>query len=161
MAAKAGQLGKIRRLAIYLDENADMLVSSRDETNGHVRSLLFFGLREWRPKREKRLLSPLKDFKVLRVLKVEGLNKVEVQLPSEIGNMLHHSHPKCDNEDETIKTFIFTLELQSKGLTNLRKLRIRVSSSLQNMEEILKYTSSTLNRIRSLIMENKMNSGEE
>ncbi|PQM38872.1 putative disease resistance protein [Prunus yedoensis var. nudiflora] len=73
VAAKAAQLGKIRRLGIYLDENTDRLVSSRDETNGHVRSLLFFGLREWIPKSEKGSLSPLKDFKVLRVLKVEGL----------------------------------------------------------------------------------------
>ncbi|KAI5348214.1 hypothetical protein L3X38_001101 [Prunus dulcis] len=60
MAAKATQLEKIRRLAIYLDETADRLVSSRDETNGHVRSLLFFGPREWRRKSEKGLLSPLK-----------------------------------------------------------------------------------------------------
>ncbi|PQQ16248.1 putative disease resistance protein [Prunus yedoensis var. nudiflora] len=136
VAAKAAQLGKIRRLAIYLDENTDRLVSSRDETNGHVRSLLFFGLRDWIPKSEKGLLSPLKDFKVLRVLKVEGLSKVEVELPSEIGNMVH------------------------LRLTNLRKLKIRLSSSLQNLEEILKSTGSTLNRIRSLIVFVDNNSGE-
>ncbi|XP_021828984.1 probable disease resistance RPP8-like protein 2 [Prunus avium] len=46
-------------------------------------------------------------------------------------------------------------------LTNLRKLRIRVSSSLQNLEEILKSTSRTLNRIRSLIVFVENNSGEE
>ncbi|ONI26745.1 hypothetical protein PRUPE_1G043100 [Prunus persica] len=89
MVAKATPVGKIRRLAIYLDENADRLVSSRDETNGHVRSLLYFVLGEWRPRSEKVLLSPLTDFKVLRVLKVEDVDEVEVELPSEIGNMVH------------------------------------------------------------------------
>ncbi|PQQ00864.1 putative disease resistance protein [Prunus yedoensis var. nudiflora] len=227
VAAKAAQWGKIRRLAIYLDENANRLVSSRDETNGHVRSLLFFGLREWIPKTEKGLLSPLKDFKVLRILKVESLYKVEVELPSEIGNMVHlrflsvnDSHIKTFppslgnlvclqtldfrvwNIDMVIPNVIMkmkqlrhlylpfgytvkgTLELSTLGhlqtlynlsseycdlkdvgrLTNLRKLRVRVSSSLQNLEEILKSTGSTLNRIRSLIVYNsyyERNSVEE
>ncbi|XP_021828979.1 putative disease resistance protein At1g50180, partial [Prunus avium] len=222
VAAAAAQLGKIRRLEIYLDENADRLVSSRDETNGHVRSLLFFGLGEWRPISEKGLLSPLKDFKVLRVLKFEGLYRVKVELPSEIGNMLHlrflsvrHSNiktfpPSLGNlvclqtldfrvisRDMVIPNVIMKMkqlrhlylpwEYRAKGklelstlghlqtlynlsseycdlkdvgrLTNLRKLRIRVSSSLQNLEEILKSTGSTLNRIRSLIVGNS--SGEE
>ncbi|KAH0993695.1 hypothetical protein GBA52_005178 [Prunus armeniaca] len=224
VAVEAAQLGKIRRLAIYLDENADRLFSSRDETNGHVRSLLFFGLKEWRPKSEKGLLSPLKDFKVLRVLKVEGLIQVEVELPSEIGNMVHLRFLSVSNSG--IKTFppslgnlvclqtldfrvwgaivvipnvimkmkqlrhLYlpwgyrvkgTLELSTLGhlqtldslsteysdlkdvgrLTNLRKLRIKMSSSLQNLEEILKFTGSTLNCIRSLIVYNDMNNCEE
>ncbi|XP_021806961.1 putative disease resistance protein At1g50180 [Prunus avium] len=200
MATKAAQLGKIRRLAIYVDENIDRLVSSRDETNGHVRSLLFYGLREWMPKSEKVLLSPSKDFKVLRVLKVEGLYKVEVELPSEIGNMVHlrflsvkdseikRFPPSLGNlvclqtldfrvwnVDMVIPNVIMKmkqlrhlylpkdyrakgkLELSTLGhlqtlynlsseycdlkdvgrLTNLRKLRISESSSLQNLEEIL------------------------
>ncbi|CAL8990092.1 unnamed protein product [Prunus brigantina] len=227
MVAKAAQLGKIRRLAIYLDENADRLVSSRDETNGHLRSLLFFGLSEWIPKSEKGLLSPLKDFKVLRVLKVEGLNKVEVELPSEIGNMVHlrflsvndsriNTFPpslsnlgnlvclqtldfRVRNMDVVIPNVIKKmkqlrhlylpwnyrakgkLELSTLGhlqalynisseycdlkdvgrLTNLRKLTISVSSSLQNPEEILKSTGSTLNRIRSLFVFVYNNSGKE
>ncbi|XP_021800296.1 putative disease resistance protein At1g50180 [Prunus avium] len=172
VAAEATQLGKIRRLAIYLDEKADKLVSSRDETNGHVRSLLFFGLGEWRPISEKGLLSPLKDFKVLRVLKVEGLDKVEVELPSEIGNMVHLSYSTKGKLDLSTLGHLQTLynlsseycDLKDVGrLTNLRKLRISLSSSLQNLEEILKSTGSTLNRIRSLIVNNncKTNGGEE
>ncbi|XP_021828976.1 putative disease resistance protein At1g50180 [Prunus avium] len=232
VAAEAAQLGKIRRLAIYLDENADRLVSSRDKTNGHVRSLLFFGLREWRPISEKGLLSPLKDFKMLRVLKLEGLcarefgssNAREVDLPSEIGNMVHlrflsvrssniRTFPpslgnlvclqtldfRVRNDDMVIPDVIMKmkqlrhlylpwtyrakgkLELSALGhlqtlhnlsseycdlkdvgrLTNLRKLKIRVLGSLQNLEEILKSTGSTLNRIRSLIVKNDTNSSEE
>ncbi|PQP97592.1 putative disease resistance protein [Prunus yedoensis var. nudiflora] len=223
VAAEATQLGKIRRLAIYLDKNADRLVSSRDETNGHVRSLLFFGLREWIPRSEKGL-SPLKDFKVLKVLKVDGLYNVEVELPSEIGNLVHLRFLSVRGSD--IKTFPPSLgnlvclqtlnfhvqnigmvipnvimkmkqlrhlylpwnyiakgklELSTLGhlqtldylstrycdlkdvgrLTNLRKLRINLSGSLQNLEEILKSTSNKLNRIRSLTVENNMNYGEE
>ncbi|CAL8075634.1 unnamed protein product [Prunus armeniaca] len=226
VAVEAEQLGKIRRLAIYVDEKADRLVSSRDETNGHVRSLLFFGLEEWIPKSEKGLLSPLMDFKVLRVLKVEGLNEVEVELPSEIGNMVHLRFlsvkwsdikkfpPSLGNlvclqtldyrvlrNNEVIPNVIKKmkqlrhlylprnykakgkLELSTLGhlqtldylsseycdlkdvgrLTNLRKLKISLSSSLQNLEEILKSTGSTLNRIRSLILGNNYgtNSGAE
>ncbi|PQP95258.1 putative disease resistance protein [Prunus yedoensis var. nudiflora] len=108
VAAKEAQLGKIRRLAIYVDEKADRLVSSRDETNGHVRSLIFFGPREWMPKSEKVLLSPLKVFKVLRVLKVEGLDEVEVELPSEIGNMVHLRFLSVRHSN--IKTFPPSLE---------------------------------------------------
>ncbi|CAL8990101.1 unnamed protein product [Prunus brigantina] len=225
MATEAAQLGKIRRLAIYLDKNADILVSSRDETNGHVRSLLFFGLSEWIPKSEKGLLSPLKDFKVLRVLKVEGLRARRVELPSEIGNMVHlrllsvrwseiKTFPPSLGNLVCLQTLDFRvssyidmvipnvikkmkqlrhlylpwnyiakgkLELSTLGhlqtldslstgycdlkdvgrLTNLRKLKIRVSSSLQNLEEILKSTGNTLNRIRSLIVKNDTNNGEE
>ncbi|CAL8075785.1 unnamed protein product [Prunus armeniaca] len=220
VAVEAEQLGKIRRLAIYVDEKADRLVSSRDETNGHVRSLLFFGLSEWRPKNEKGLLSPLMDFKVLRVLKVEGLYGVEVELPSEIGNMVHlrflsvkntrikrfppslgnlvclqtldcrvwNNHvvvPNVIKKMKQLRHLYLPWEYRAKGklelstlghlqtlynisseycdlkhvgrLTNLRKLKIILSSSLQNLEEILKSTGSTLNRIRSLIFWN--NSG--
>ncbi|XP_020415612.1 putative disease resistance protein At1g59780 isoform X2 [Prunus persica] len=225
MAAEATQLGKIRRLAIYLDKNANMLVSSRNETNSHVRSLLFFGLIEWIPKSEKGLLSPLKDFKVLRVLKVEDLWTRRVELPSEIGNMVHlrflsvrrskiKTFPPSLGSLVCLQTLDFRvpayinivipnvimkmkqlrhlylprnyrakgkLKLSTLGhlqtlhnlsseycdlkdvgrLTNLRKLKIRVLGSLQNLEEILKSTGSTLNRIRSLIVKNDTNSGEE
>ncbi|XP_021828970.1 probable disease resistance protein RXW24L [Prunus avium] len=224
VAAEATQLRKIRRLAIYLDdENAYRLVSSRDETNGHVRSLLFFGPREWMPKSEKVLLSPLTNFKVLRVLKVERLWEREVELPSEIGNMVHlrflsvrfsqiKTFPRSLGNLVCLQTLDFrvwygdmvipnvimkmkqlrhlylpreyrangklklstlghlhTLDSLSTGycdlkdvgrLTNLRKLKIRVSNSLQNLEEILKSTGSTLNRIRSLIVFVDNNSSE-
>ncbi|CAL2225437.1 unnamed protein product [Prunus armeniaca] len=215
VVAKAAQLGKIRRLAIYLDEKADRLVSSREETNEHIRSLLFVGLEEWMAKNEKVLLSPLKDFKMLRVLKVEYLNQVEVELPSEIGHMVHlrflsvmgstikRFPPSLGNLvclqtlnfhvwsiDMVIPNVIMKmkqlrhlylpwgygakgrLELSTLGhlqtldylsseycdlkdvgrLTNLRKLSIRMSSSLQNLEEILKSIGSMMNRIRSLLV---------
>ncbi|CAL8990102.1 unnamed protein product [Prunus brigantina] len=227
VATDATQLVKIRRLAIYLDKNADMLISSRDVTNGHVRSLLFFGLEEWFPKSEKGLLSPLKDFKVLRVLKVEGLHARRVELPSEIGNMVHLRFlsvrrsniktfppslgnlvclqtldfrvssyngmviPNVMKKMKQLRHLYLSSQFRAKGklelstlghlqtlynlsieycdlkdvgrLTNLRKLKIELSSSLQNLEEILESTGSTLNHIRSLFVHNysETNSGEE
>ncbi|VVA36487.1 PREDICTED: disease resistance [Prunus dulcis] len=121
MAAKATQLGKIRRLAIYLDENADRLVSSRDETNGH-------------------------DFKVLRVLKVEGLWARRVELPSEIGNMVHLRFLSVRGANKNVSAIP-----RAKG-----KLELSTLGHLQTLitfQEILKSTGSTLNRIRSLIVE--------
>ncbi|XP_020410655.1 putative disease resistance protein At1g50180 [Prunus persica] len=140
VVAEASQLGKIRRLAIYLDEKTDRRM----------------------PKSEKGLLSPLKDFKVLRVLKVEGLYNVEVELPNEIGNMVH-LRAKSNLELSTLGHLqtLYSLaieycDLKDVGrLTNLRKLRLILSSSLQNLEEILKSTGSTLNRIRTLFVDNK------
>ncbi|KAL6292278.1 hypothetical protein ACE6H2_000420 [Prunus campanulata] len=88
MVTKAAPLGKVRRLAIYLNENADKLVPSRYEKDDHLRSLLYFGLKEWRRQCKRLILTMFKDFKFLRVLKVEGMNR-EAELPSEIGNMVH------------------------------------------------------------------------
>ncbi|KAI5348085.1 hypothetical protein L3X38_000972 [Prunus dulcis] len=217
MVPKATPLGKVRRLAIYLDENADRLVSSRGETSGHLRSLLYYDLREWRPTSKKLLLSPLTGFKVLRILKLEGVNeKVEVvELPSEIGSMVHlrflsvrssniNTFPSSLGNLICLQTLDFRVKndlnipnviwkmkelehlylpmfyragvelkpstlghlqtldfLPSKycdlkdviGLTNIRKLNIQLSSSLENLEEILKSTGSTFNRIRSLFVD--------
>ncbi|XP_021807363.1 putative disease resistance protein At1g50180 isoform X2 [Prunus avium] len=88
MVTKAAPLGKVRRLAIYLNENAGKLVPSRYEKDDHLRSLLYFGLKEWRRQCKRLILTMFKDFKLLRVLKVEGMNR-EAELPSEIGNMVH------------------------------------------------------------------------
>ncbi|XP_021807352.1 putative disease resistance protein At1g50180 [Prunus avium] len=174
MVAKAAPLGKVRRLSIYLDENPDMLLSSRYETNGHVRSLLYFGLTERRQKSEKLLLSLLMNFKVLRVLKVEDM-KVEVELPSEIGNIIHlrflsvrgskmkrfPSFLARGNLKLSTLGHLQTLDVLSTeycdlkdvaGLTNLRKLNIKLASSVENLEEILKSAGSMLNRVRSLFV---------
>ncbi|PQM38877.1 putative disease resistance protein [Prunus yedoensis var. nudiflora] len=106
MAATATQLGKIRRLAIYLDEKADRLVSSRDETNGHVRLYL-------------------------------------------------HGHPKCDKEDETIKTFIFTQEYRAKGKLELSTLGhlqtlYNLSSEYCDLKDVGRLTNLRKLRIKSV-----------
>ncbi|PRQ36684.1 putative P-loop containing nucleoside triphosphate hydrolase, leucine-rich repeat domain, L [Rosa chinensis] len=86
-------MGKFRRLAVYLDENDDKLVPSLGERGGHLRSLLYFGPNDyhWFPKRKELIPSMFKDFKLLRALRIEGMNdrEVEIELPREIGNMVH------------------------------------------------------------------------
>ncbi|XP_050371937.1 putative disease resistance protein At1g50180 [Argentina anserina] len=93
MATNASPMGKIRRLAIYLDENDEKLVPSRDERGVQVRSLLYFGPNdyEWFPKHKKLIPTMFRGFKLLRVLRVEGMDSGEgaIALPSEIGNMIH------------------------------------------------------------------------
>ncbi|BBG92533.1 NB-ARC domain-containing disease resistance protein, partial [Prunus dulcis] len=149
MVAKAAPLGKVRRLSIYLDENPDRLLSSRYETNGHERSLLYFGLTERRQKSEKLLLSLLMNFIVLRVLKVEDM-KVEVELPSEIGNIIHLRFLSVRTLDVLSTEYCDLKDVA--GLTSLRKLNIKLANSVENLEEILKSAGSMLNRIRSLFV---------
>ncbi|KAB2599204.1 disease resistance protein [Pyrus ussuriensis x Pyrus communis] len=86
--AKAIPAGKVRRLAICLDENVDKLVPSSYERDDRLRSLLYFGPLHWHPENKKLVSSLFKDFKLLRVLKVEGMTAL-VDLPNEIGNMVH------------------------------------------------------------------------
>lgn len=210
--------GKVRRLALYFDANDVELVSSRYESQDHVRSLLFFGPKNWIPKSTTYILSTFKDLKFLRVLKVEYMVR-EVRLPTEIGNMLclrflslRKSNiiwlpPSlgnliclqtlnldfCHSNDRTpiIPNVIWKMEqlrhlyllyyssssvlrlsnlcnLQTLScvssdfcdmsdltkLTNLRKLGIRLSRPVQNLEELLRSASSTLNRIQSLFVKN-------
>ncbi|ONI29854.1 hypothetical protein PRUPE_1G217800 [Prunus persica] len=217
--------GKVRRLAIYVDDNVDKLFPSRYERDNRLRSLLYFGPRYWMPSNNK-LVSPLfKDFKLLRVLKVEGIELL-VKLPSEIGNMVHlrflslrHSFIKWLPSSLGNLICMQTLDLRINGtnvvpdvfwmmeqlrhlylpfyytargkklrlstlhdlqtlhhvsslccdlndltqLTSLRKLVIRVTSPLKNLEETLKSISSTLDRIQSLYVLNlrEIHSGTE
>ncbi|KAI5311264.1 hypothetical protein L3X38_000372 [Prunus dulcis] len=210
--------GKVRRLALYFDGNDVELVSSRYESHDHVRSLLFFGPKNWIPKSTTYILSTFKDLKFLRVLKVEYMVR-EVRLPTEIGNMLCLKFLSlrksniiwlppslgnliclqtlnldfCHSNDRTpiIPNVIWKMEqlrhlylpyyssssvlrlsnlcnLQTLScvssdfcdmsdltkLTNLRKLGIRLSRPVQNLEELLRSASSTLNRIQSLFVKN-------
>ncbi|KAK9931143.1 hypothetical protein M0R45_018437 [Rubus argutus] len=67
----ASPMGKIRRLAIYLGETADQFVPPRHEAGGgHLRFLFFVSPKNY----GWRLIIPsmFKDFKLLRVLKIEG-----------------------------------------------------------------------------------------
>ncbi|PRQ36686.1 putative P-loop containing nucleoside triphosphate hydrolase, leucine-rich repeat domain, L [Rosa chinensis] len=93
MVTYVSPMGKIRRLAVYLDENDDKLVPSLGERGGHLRSLLYFGPNDdwWFPKRKELIPSMFKDFKLLRALMIEGMDdgKVKIELPREIGNMVH------------------------------------------------------------------------
>ncbi|PRQ37890.1 putative P-loop containing nucleoside triphosphate hydrolase, leucine-rich repeat domain, L [Rosa chinensis] len=87
-ASSTVSISKVRRLAIHLDDKADRLVPPRDERNGHLRSLLYFTPRNWMPRNQRLVQSVFKVFKLLRVLRFENMC-TEVELPSDIGNMVH------------------------------------------------------------------------
>ncbi|PRQ36691.1 putative P-loop containing nucleoside triphosphate hydrolase, leucine-rich repeat domain, L [Rosa chinensis] len=214
MVTIVSPMGKIRRLAIYLDENDDKLVPSREERGGQLRSLLYFGPSDynWFPKQKELIPSMFKDFKLLRVLRIEGMNDgaVKIELPREIGNMVHLRKLDClqtldfrvTDDDMFIPNVICKmnklrhlylprryrargkLQLSTLGdlltlnsissrhcdlndlakLGNLRKLRIRLSSSQsKNLEKILDAAGCVVNGIRSLWLHNEvgMESGAE
>ncbi|XP_061991265.1 putative disease resistance protein At1g50180 [Rosa rugosa] len=210
MVTNATATVKVRRLAIYLNSNVDELVPLRHHKDSHLRSLLYFAPGIWNLKDEKLVRSLVKKFKLLRVLKLEGM-LTSVELPNEIGNMVHlrflslwysitrlpsslgnlrclqtlnlklcncqvvpnviwkmeqlrhlylplywTSHPKLRLSTlRNLQTLDYVSSLCSdltdlSELRNLRKLGIRVTTSLEKLEEILKSISSTLDGIRSL-----------
>ncbi|PRQ39803.1 putative P-loop containing nucleoside triphosphate hydrolase, leucine-rich repeat domain, L [Rosa chinensis] len=175
MVTNATATVKVRRLAIYLNSNVDELVPLRNHKDSHLRSLLYFAPVNCILKDEKLVGSLVKNFRLLRVLKFEGM-VTSGELPNEIGNMVHlrflslwctqvtrlpSSLGKliclqtlnlkfCDCN--VIPNVIWKME-QLRHLylpSNLRKLGIRVTTSLEKLEEILKSISSTLDGIRSL-----------
>ncbi|KAL6193433.1 hypothetical protein ACLB2K_034517 [Fragaria x ananassa] len=216
MVANAAATVKVRRLAIYLDENADELVPLRNHKDSHLRSLLYFYPGYYWILRNEKLVGLLfKKFKLLRVLKLEGW-RTPVELPNEIGNMVHLrflslSHSRITRFPSSLGKLIClqTLDLKHcdtdvipdviwkmtqlrhlylplywtakpklrlstlhnlqtldhvsslcsdlndlSELRNLRKLGIRVTSSLEKLEETLKSISNTLDGIRSLFLHN-------
>ncbi|XP_021801442.1 putative disease resistance protein At1g50180 [Prunus avium] len=80
--------GRVRRLAIYLDQTVEAYCPRRDENHGHVRSLLYF-VPEYFVNSKVLSRSLLKNFTLLRVLKFEGAYNGECKLPHEIGNLVH------------------------------------------------------------------------
>ncbi|KAM5554699.1 putative disease resistance protein [Rosa sericea] len=88
LVSKTALIGKVRRLALYLDENVkyDFSIDGRDD---HIRSLLYFTPKGFDQKWNKKVMrSVFNDFKLLRVLKFENIER-EFQLPKTIGNLVH------------------------------------------------------------------------
>ncbi|PRQ57223.1 putative P-loop containing nucleoside triphosphate hydrolase, leucine-rich repeat domain, L [Rosa chinensis] len=87
--SNATLIGKVRRLALHLDENVKYEFSGKDGRDGHIRSLLYFAPKYFNRKWNKRIIrSIFNDFKLLRVLKFENIDR-EFELPKTIGNLVH------------------------------------------------------------------------
>ncbi|XP_070672771.1 putative disease resistance protein At1g50180 isoform X2 [Malus domestica] len=95
---KVASTDKVRRLAVYLEGSADKLVPSRDESNVHIRSLSYFTPVDWTPRNIKLLRPIFKDFKLLRVLKLENMKRV-VELSRDIGSLIHLRFLSLFNSD--------------------------------------------------------------
>ncbi|XP_024193665.1 putative disease resistance protein At1g50180 [Rosa chinensis] len=86
---KTALIGKVRRLAIYLDENVKYELSGKVRRDGHVRSLLYFAPKNFDQNWNKRIMrSVFNDFKLLRVLKFENIYR-DFDLPKTIGSLVH------------------------------------------------------------------------
>ncbi|XP_048427884.1 disease resistance protein RPP8-like isoform X2 [Pyrus x bretschneideri] len=86
---KAATIPQVRRLGVYLEEKwVDRFAPTR---NDHLRSLLFFVDPEYVFSKWKKnfLRSVVCNFKLLRVLKLEDTRGREVELPGNIGNLVH------------------------------------------------------------------------
>ncbi|KAM1189816.1 hypothetical protein ACFX2J_025446 [Malus domestica] len=95
---KVASTGKVRRLAVYLEGSAGKLVPSRDESNLYIRSLSYFTPVDWTPRNIKLLRPIFKDFKLLRVLKLENMKRV-VELSRDIGSLIHLRFLSLFNSD--------------------------------------------------------------
>ncbi|KAL6346595.1 hypothetical protein AAG906_000213 [Vitis piasezkii] len=81
-------MAKIRRLAVYLDEGVNRCISSEYEKSSHLRSLLFFYAKEVGMINWEQLKPVFNNFKLLRVLDLEGFKTTE-HLPKAIGKLVH------------------------------------------------------------------------
>lgn len=96
---RAKSMGKVRRIALFLDHNIDRLFPSQLKSHLHLRSLICFHekaaqLCEWRI-----MKSVFKNFKLLRVLDLEGLHGQGGKLPKEIGYLIHLRFLSLRNTD--------------------------------------------------------------
>ncbi|XP_027338957.1 putative disease resistance protein At1g50180 [Abrus precatorius] len=88
-ASRAMPTGKVRRLALYLDQDVDRFFPSHLKSHRHLRSLLCYHektarLSEWG------LMKPVfNKCRLLRVLNLEGIQGQRGKLPKEIGYLIH------------------------------------------------------------------------
>ncbi|PRQ57056.1 putative P-loop containing nucleoside triphosphate hydrolase, leucine-rich repeat domain, L [Rosa chinensis] len=131
LGSNAALIGKVRRLALYLDENED----GRD---GHIRSLLYFGLGEINQKWNKRIIrSVFNDFKLLRVLQFENIFR-DFDLPKTIGNLVHLRFLSLKNSEfRALPSSVSNLVLlQTLDLRGIGTIRTKIRNVFWNLEQL-------------------------
>ncbi|KAK7329090.1 hypothetical protein VNO77_23236 [Canavalia gladiata] len=87
--SRARPMGKVHRIALYLDQDVDRFFLSHLKSHHHLRSLLCYHekttrLSEWG------LMKPVfNKCRLLRVLNLEGIQGQRGKLPKEIGYLIH------------------------------------------------------------------------
>ncbi|TKY65075.1 putative disease resistance protein [Spatholobus suberectus] len=85
----ARQIDEVRRLAVFLDQHVDQLIPQDEQVNQHLRSLVFFHDKKCRMANWELIKGVFLEFKLLRVLDLEGIKGLKGQsLPKEVGNLL-------------------------------------------------------------------------
>ncbi|XP_054824369.1 putative disease resistance protein At1g50180 [Prosopis cineraria] len=81
--------GVVRRLAVFLDQQVNRLIPSDQKANKSLRSLLYFHEKRCRLGDQQLLRNVFENYKLLRVLDLEGIKGKEGgYLPKEVGNLL-------------------------------------------------------------------------
>lgn len=96
---RARSMGKVRRIALSLDHDINRFFSSQFKSQHHLRSLICFHektgqLSEWR-----KMKSVFNNFRLLRVLDLEGLQGHGGKLPKEVGHLIHLRFLSLRNTD--------------------------------------------------------------
>jgi len=80
--------GGVRRIALFLDKHVDKLVPPNEQVSQHLRSLVYFNDKKCRVESWKLLKTVFENFKLLRVLDLEGVKGSKGKLlPKEVGNL--------------------------------------------------------------------------
>lgn len=82
-------IGKVRRIALYLDQDVDRFFPKHLESYHHLRSLLCYHEKSARLSEWSLMKSVFKKCKLLRVLNLEGIQGQIGKLPKEIGYLIH------------------------------------------------------------------------
>lgn len=87
--SRARSVGKVRRIALCLDQDVDRFFPSHLKSHHHLRSLLCFHEKTARLKEWGLMKSFFKKCRLLRVLNLEGIQGLGGKLPKEIGYLIH------------------------------------------------------------------------
>ncbi|CAL5184591.1 unnamed protein product [Lathyrus oleraceus] len=86
---KARPTGKVRRIALYLDQDIDRFFPRNLKSHHHLRSILCYHEKTARLSEWSSMKSVLKKCRLLRVLNLEGIQCQMGKLPKEIGFLIH------------------------------------------------------------------------
>lgn len=87
--SKARPTGKVRRIALYLDQDVDRFFPRHLKSHHHLRSILCYHEKTARLTEWSLMKSVFKKCKLLRVLNLEGIQCQMGKLPKEIGFLIH------------------------------------------------------------------------
>ncbi|KAL5098217.1 hypothetical protein RYX36_002544 [Vicia faba] len=87
--SKARPPGKVRRIALYLDQDIDRFLPRHLKSHHHLRSILCYHEKTARLSEWSSMKSVFKKCRLLRVLNLEGVQCQMGKLPKEIGFLIH------------------------------------------------------------------------
>ncbi|XP_058723298.1 putative disease resistance protein At1g50180 [Vicia villosa] len=88
-SSKARPPGKVRRIALYLDQDIDRFLPRHLKSHHHLRSILCYHEKTARLSEWSSMKSVFKKCRLLRVLNLEGIQCQMGKLPKEIGFLIH------------------------------------------------------------------------